>query len=69
MVRVDVSEIELLPDRFIALLIEEKITSSAQYYFVEQKGENYYYTKDKIAIKISKSVFANTTYCCRKLIN
>lgn len=55
-VRVDVSEIELLPDRFIAPLIEEKTTSSAQPYFVEQKEDNYYYTKDKNAIKISKSV-------------
>lgn len=55
-VRVDFSEIELLPERFIALLIEEKNKpTDAHLYFVEQKDNKYYYTKDKKSIEISKS--------------
>lgn len=56
-IRVDVSEIELLPKYFIAVLIEEngKSTLDIQLYFIEQKGSQYFYTKDKKAIEICKS--------------
>ncbi|MFV8348795.1 vitamin K epoxide reductase family protein [Flavobacterium sp. GT2N3] len=55
-VRVDVSEIELLPKRYIALLIEEndKPTFDSQLYYIEQKGIQYFCTKDKKIIEISK---------------
>ena len=53
-IRVDVSEIELLPQYFIAVLIEEngKPTFDTQLYYIEQKGTQYFCTKDKKAIEI-----------------
>lgn len=45
---VEKSEIELLPDHFLALL--EVSNSEAQFYFVERKGEFYYFIKDKKVI-------------------
>lgn len=46
------SEIELLPERFIAFLREEKNTP--QLCFIEKKGSDYVYTKDKKTSIISK---------------
>ncbi len=55
-VRVDISEIELLPEHFIAVLTEEndKSTLDTQLYFVEQKGASYFCSKDKKATEIAK---------------
>ncbi len=47
--RVDVSEIDLLPSRFIALLSEEN--NNPQLTFIENKNEKYYCTNDKKIIK------------------
>ena len=52
-IRVEVLDIELLPDRFIAFLNEEK--SKPQLCFIERKGSTYFCTKDKKTIDISKS--------------
>ena len=41
--RIDVSEIVLLPDCFIALLSEE--VKEPQMYFIEKKGNSYFYTR------------------------
>lgn len=46
------SEIELLPERFIAFLREEK--NKLQLCFIEKKGSEYVYTKDKKSLIISK---------------
>lgn len=53
MVRIDESEIELLPDRCVALLKEEK--SQPKFYFVEKKEADYLYSNDKKKLEISKS--------------
>lgn len=52
-IRIEVSDIELLPDRFIALLNEEN--NNPQLYFIEKKGNAYFCTKDKKPLVISKS--------------
>lgn len=46
------SEIELLPNRFVALL--ERENSQPQFYFIEKKGDDYFYFKDKIPTAVSK---------------
>jgi len=43
-ISVEKSEIELLPDHFLALL---DVSSKPQFYFIERKGEAYFYVKDK----------------------
>lgn len=53
MVRIDESEIELLPDRCVALLKEEK--SQPKFYFVEKREADYLYSNDKKKLEISKS--------------
>ena len=50
--RIDVSEIVLLPDCFIALLSEE--VKEPQMYFIEKKGNSYFYTNDKKPIAITE---------------
>jgi len=50
--RVDSSEIELLPERFIAYLSEEK--NKLQLCFVEKKGSEYVYIKDKKTLILSQ---------------
>lgn len=52
-VRVEASEIEVLPDRFVALLKEENNPSAL--YFVEKRGAVYYYSKNNKATEMSKS--------------
>lgn len=52
-IQVKPSEIDLLPDRFVALLGKEK--SNSKLYFIEKKDNAYFYTIDKKAIEISKS--------------
>jgi hypothetical protein len=44
-VRINESEIELLPDRCVALLKEEK--SQPKFYFVEKREADYLYSNDK----------------------
>ena len=46
------SEIELLPERFIAVLREEN--NKLQLCFIEKKGNEYVYIKDKKSLIISK---------------
>lgn len=52
-IRIDESEIELLPDRFVALLKEEK--SQPKFYFVQKRGADYLYSNDKKNTEISKT--------------
>lgn len=52
-IRVAISDIELLPDRFVALLREEK--SEPKLYFIEKKGADYFCFHDKKTIPISKT--------------
>lgn len=52
-IRVEVKDINLLPDRFVAFLNEEM--SSPQLYFVERKGDDFFCTNDKKPLVISKS--------------
>lgn len=56
-IRIDSTEIELLPEHFIAVLTEEndRPTLDIALYFVEQNGANYFCTKDKKAIIIAKA--------------
>lgn len=56
-VRVDVSELELLPESFIALLEEENTMLKPQLYFVEQKKGVFFCTKDKKEVEVSESSF------------
>ena len=50
-IRVGISEIETLPNRFIALLNNEK--NKEELYFIENKGNKYFTTKDKKTTDIS----------------
>lgn len=52
-IRVEVSDIKLLPDHFVAFLNEKM--SSPQLYFVERKGNTFFCAKDKKLLAISKS--------------
>ncbi|MFV7235503.1 thioredoxin domain-containing protein [Flavobacterium sp. ZB4R12] len=52
-IQVETSEIDLLPDCFVALLDNEK--SNQEFCFIEKKDNAYFYTIDKKAIEISKS--------------
>lgn len=52
-IQVSASEIDLLPDRFAAFLSKEK--NNSELYFVEKKGNAYFYTIDKKDFEISKS--------------
>lgn len=52
-IRVEVSDIDLLPNRFVAFLNEEM--SSSQLYFIERKGNIFLCSKDKKTLEISKS--------------
>jgi len=52
-IRVEDSDIKLLPDHFVALLNEEM--GIPQLYFVERKGNIFLCSKDKKTLKISKS--------------
>lgn len=49
---VTASQIEMLPDRFMALLTEA--TSDTQLYFVDRKGEKYLTVKDKTTYEIDR---------------
>ncbi|QLC64858.1 thioredoxin domain-containing protein [Flavobacterium sp. LPB0248] len=55
-IRVDVSEIELLPEYFIAVLKEhkDKPYNAPELYFVKKDGASYFYNKDKEVIEITK---------------
>ncbi len=53
--RLDVKEIELLPNRFVTLLKEENNKKSL--HFIEKKGIAYFYFKDKKLFEMSKSDF------------
>lgn len=63
---VDISEIELLPDYFVALLDAEN--SQPQFHFIEKKGDVYFSTKDKIVISKQKleSRWKNTVLLVEK---
>jgi len=50
--RVEISQIELLPNRFVALLSEED--NKPQLCFIEEKAGNYFCTKDKMTTSITK---------------
>lgn len=50
--RVEATDIDLLPNHFIALLNEEN--KRPQLYFIENKNDKYYCTKDKKVVEISK---------------
>lgn len=50
-ITVGISEIELLPDRFVALLDTKK--SQPCLHFVEKKGDDYFCFKDKIPMVLS----------------
>lgn len=52
--RVEFSEIDNMPDRFITLLSEN--LSVPHFYFIEKKDNSYFCTKDKNTIEVSKSV-------------
>lgn len=52
-IRVEISDILLLPDRFVAFLNEEN--NNPQLYFIEKKGNAYFCAKDKKPLVISKS--------------
>ena len=52
-IQVSVSEIDLLPDHFVALLGKEK--SNPQLYFIKKNNNIYFYTLDEKVIEISKS--------------
>lgn len=52
-VRIAISDIELLPDRFVTLLKEEE--SEDKLYFIEKKGAAYFCFHDKKTVAISKS--------------
>lgn len=52
-IRVEVPDIGILPDRFVALLKEEN--SSLQLYFIERKNDVYFCAKDNKPLAISKS--------------
>lgn len=54
-IRVEVSDVDLLPDHFVALLNEER--SKPQLYFIERKGDIFLCRKDKKPSTISKSEF------------
>lgn len=56
-IRIDSDKIEQLPEHFIAVLIEEndRPTLDTALYFVEQKGANYFCTKDKKPSEIAKA--------------
>lgn len=53
---VDSSEIELLPQQYIAVLTEGagKSSRETQLYFIEQNGADYFFTKDKKTTVITK---------------
>ncbi|PWA05411.1 thioredoxin domain-containing protein [Flavobacterium psychrotolerans] len=51
-IHISVSEIELLPDRFVALLKEDN--DKPRLYFVDRKSDKYFFTKDKKTSEISK---------------
>lgn len=55
-IRVDSAEIELLPEHYITVLTEEndRPTLDTALYFVEQKGSDFFITKDKKASEIVK---------------
>jgi glutaredoxin/uncharacterized membrane protein len=55
--RVEVSDIDLLPNRFIALLNEEN--KRPELYFLENNNDKFYYTKNKKLFKISKIELEN----------
>ena len=67
-IRVEVSDINLLPDHFVAFLNEEMNTP--QLYFIEKKGDTFFCTKDKkqLAISISqlKSQWKDTVLLVEK---
>lgn len=52
-IHIAVSEIELLPNRFVTLLKEDD--NEPQFCFVERKSNKYYYTIDKKTSEISKT--------------
>jgi len=52
-IRVEVSDVNLLPDHFVAFLNEER--SKPQLYFIERKGDTFLCRKDKKPLTISKS--------------
>lgn len=52
--RVEFSEIDNMPDKFITLLSEN--LSIPHFYFIEKKDNRYFCTKEKNTIEISKSV-------------
>lgn len=53
-IRVNTSEIGLLPNRYVTFLNDEKYNS--QLYYIEKKGATYFYTQHKKAIEISESI-------------
>ncbi|MBF4518767.1 thioredoxin domain-containing protein [Flavobacterium sp. ANB] len=56
-INVSFSEIELLPNHFIAILKEEndKPTIETKQYFIERRNNAYFYVKDKRSISISNN--------------
>ena len=50
--RIGISEIEFLPERFIALLIDPN--HKTKLYFIEKNGNEYHYTNDKKQSIITK---------------
>jgi uncharacterized membrane protein/glutaredoxin len=50
--RVEASDMVLLPDRYVALLSESE--NNPQLYFIEKKGSAYFYTNNKKSIAISE---------------
>lgn len=53
--KVDKTQIELLPNRFVALLNED--WGNPQFYLVEIQNENYFLIKEKVKVLISKDKF------------
>lgn len=56
-IKVDFSEIELLPNQFLTILTEDDNTT--QLYLIEKKGNKYFYTLDKRTIEINQTRLKN----------
>jgi thiol-disulfide isomerase/thioredoxin len=56
-IKVDFSEIELLPNRFLTILTEEDYTT--RLYLIEKKGNKYFQTQDKKTIEINQKRLGN----------
>lgn len=67
-IRAEVSEIELLPQNFAALLKEEG--KESQFYFIKKNKKNYTYTSGTTSVEVSekqlKSLWCNTVFLIEK---